>query len=266
MALNQTRPVHDAPTFILSVASTLYNPGDLLYESAAGVASPAGDMTDQLSEADNQKHFAKRFLGVCGTQKLASDATTTAVQVITNQEYQFTAASATYAVGTFLAADEAASGTALEDQQVKATTDPAAAIAAVTAEAAATTTKVWGRMLSKLDRAFYQPGVGLSANQWIAQTIDMADAAVTLTRVAGTPTGTYMAGNLLLVDANSGTTENLLLPPEGDMTNELILIENTGGETINLQNDAGGAVATIATATAAFAHCDGTTWTAIQAI
>lgn len=96
------------------------------------------------------------------------------------------------------------------------------------------------------------------------QVIDMADAAVTLTRVPGTPVGTLLTGNILFVDANSSGSENLLLPPEADMTDVLLIINNTGGETINLQNDAGGAVATIATAEDCFAHCDGTTWRTIQ--
>jgi predicted RecA/RadA family phage recombinase len=99
---------------------------------------------------------------------------------------------------------------------------------------------------------------------FVAQTIAMSDAAVTLTRVPGTPTGTLLTGNWLLVDAESGTSENLLLPPEADCTNALLLIKNTGGETINLQNDAAGALATIATGETCFAQCDGTTWTVMQ--
>lgn len=98
----------------------------------------------------------------------------------------------------------------------------------------------------------------------IAQTIAMGDAAVTLTRIPGTPTGTLLTGTWLLVDAESSGSENLLLPPEADCTNVLLLIKNTGGETINLQNDAGGALATIATSETCFAQCDGTTWTVMQ--
>ncbi|MBU1173029.1 MAG: hypothetical protein KKD44_25995, partial [Proteobacteria bacterium] len=92
------------------------------------------------------------------------------------------------------------------------------------------------------------------------QTIDMADAAVSLTMVPGTPTGTTLAGNVLCVDANSASTENLLLPHEADCTGMLLTIINTGGETINLQNDAGGALLTIATAETGVIACDGTTW------
>lgn len=98
-----------------------------------------------------------------------------------------------------------------------------------------------------------------------AQVIDMADAAVTLTRVPGTPTGTTLSGNVLFVDPNSmQASENLLLPHEADMSGALLIIKNTGGENIALQNDAGGAVGTIEDAEAAIVHCDGTTWRIIQ--
>jgi hypothetical protein len=92
------------------------------------------------------------------------------------------------------------------------------------------------------------------------QTLDMADAAVQFTMAPGSPTGTLMTGNILYVDANSGSTENLLLPYEADCTGMMLMVINTGGETINLQNDAGGALLTIATAETAIIACDGTTW------
>lgn len=98
------------------------------------------------------------------------------------------------------------------------------------------------------------------------QTIGMADSAVTTTLVPGTPTGTLLTGNILYVDAASGTTEDLLLPPEGDCTGLFLVIENTGGETINVQNDGGGAVVTLETANVAYVVCDGTTWTGSVAV
>lgn len=91
------------------------------------------------------------------------------------------------------------------------------------------------------------------------QTIDMADGAVTLTLVPGTPTGTLMTSDILYVDANSTGTENLLLPPEADLTGVILVIVNTGGETINILNDASGAVLTLETANTAIVTCDGTT-------
>ncbi len=98
-----------------------------------------------------------------------------------------------------------------------------------------------------------------------AQTIDMSDAAVTLTKVPGTPSGTLLYGNWLLVDPNSsGAAEVLKMPPEADCANEIYVIKNTGGEHITLQNDAAGAIGTIEDAEAAILHCDGTSWTIIQ--
>jgi hypothetical protein len=93
-----------------------------------------------------------------------------------------------------------------------------------------------------------------------AQTINMADAAVTLTRAT-------LTGNWLLVDpASSGADEVLKLPPEADMVDVCLFIKNTGGEHITLQNDAAGAIGTIEDAEFAIVHCDGTTWTIIQAV
>lgn len=102
--------------------------------------------------------------------------------------------------------------------------------------------------------------IGAGTFRMKVQTMDMADAAKTLTLIPGAPTGVTLTGNILYVDANSGTTENLLLPPETDCTGLVLFIMNTGGETINLQNDAGGALLTIATAEHAIVTCDGTTW------
>lgn len=97
-----------------------------------------------------------------------------------------------------------------------------------------------------------------------AQVIDMADAQVVLTRVPGTPAGTTMTSNLLRVDANSGATENLLLPPEADCAGVLLLLVNTGGESIVVQNDAGSTIDTVATAEFGIFFCDGTAWSGMN--
>tara|TARA_Y100000310_G_scaffold292578_1_gene321444 strand:+ start:8986 stop:10200 length:1215 start_codon:yes stop_codon:yes gene_type:complete len=102
--------------------------------------------------------------------------------------------------------------------------------------------------------------IGAGVVKFGVQTIDMADSPVTLTLVPGTPAGTLLTGNILYVDAN-GNTENLLLPHEADCTGLFLVIENTGGETITVQNDAAGAVVTLETANVAYCACDGTSWT-----
>ncbi len=77
---------------------------------------------------------------------------------------------------------------------------------------------------------------------WRHLTINMNDAAVTLVRQDnGTAGETLLQGNVLIVDPqSSGASENLLLPPEADCNGLLITIYNVGGESIALQNDAGG--------------------------
>lgn len=92
-----------------------------------------------------------------------------------------------------------------------------------------------------------------------AQVIDMADAEVNLTLVPGTPSGTLMTSNILRVDANSGATENLDLPPEADFIGMLVVV-NTGGESIVVRNDAETTVDTVATAEFGIFFCDGTAW------
>lgn len=93
------------------------------------------------------------------------------------------------------------------------------------------------------------------------QTIDMDDAQVALTLVPGTPTGTEITSNILYVDANSGATEDLLLPPEADAAGLMLMIANTGGESIVIKEDGDSTtIHTLLTATNCILFCDGTTW------
>lgn len=96
--------------------------------------------------------------------------------------------------------------------------------------------------------------------RFAVQTIAMGDNPLTLTLVPGTPAGTLLVGNILYADAE-GNTENLLLPPEADCAGLFLIIENTGGETIEVQNSGGGSVVTLETTNVAYCVCDGTAWT-----
>lgn len=94
-----------------------------------------------------------------------------------------------------------------------------------------------------------------------AQTIAMNDAEVALTRVPGTPVGTELVSNVLFVDAESGATEDLLLPPEADCNGLVLFIRNTGGESIVVKEDGDSTtIVTIATGKSAIVACDGTAW------
>ncbi len=96
-----------------------------------------------------------------------------------------------------------------------------------------------------------------------AQVIAMNDAAVTLTLVPGTPSGTLMTSNILRVDPE-GNTEILTLPPEADFIGMLVIV-NTGGESITVNNDAAGTIDTVATTEFGMFFCDGTTWSGMNA-
>ena len=92
------------------------------------------------------------------------------------------------------------------------------------------------------------------------QTIDMSDAAVTLT-VRRAASATQITSNALIVDPNSaGISENLLLPPEADCYGLQLSIANNGGEGINIQNDAGTTLMILPAGAFATVMCDGTTW------
>jgi hypothetical protein len=97
-----------------------------------------------------------------------------------------------------------------------------------------------------------------------AQSIAMGDNAVVLTLVPGTPTGTLLTSNVLWVDPESGATENLLLPPEGDCNGMVLYIYNFGGESVVVQDDAGGAVDTILTTEIGVCFCNGTNWKGVN--
>lgn len=76
-----------------------------------------------------------------------------------------------------------------------------------------------------------------------AQTIAMNDATVTLSMDA---TNTQLTSSVLLVDPeSSGASEALKLPAEADCPGLFLIIQNTGGEAIALQDDAAGAIVTI---------------------
>lgn len=254
MGFPNVKPTHDAPIYIPSAASVLYEPGDLIYESA-GVAYPASSQADQASEPANQYMFARNFVGICNSQKLASDAGTTPISVSVGVDAELVAASDTYTYGDLVGADEASSGTALEDQQVKKVTSRAAAIGVVVKTTAAGATKVWVRLFGTFSNLVRVSDL-LSLAQ--PQTINMADAQVALVFGTAAAGEVKLTSNVLYVDANSGTTEDLLLPPEADSKGLVLIIANTGGEDIVVKDDGDAVTVTTlsATETGVFV-CDG---------
>lgn len=92
-------------------------------------------------------------------------------------------------------------------------------------------------------------------------TVDMADAAHALVLGTAGAAETQLTGNMAFVDPNSGgASEILTLPAEANCAGLWIMIANTGGEGIVINDDAAATVATLATAEHALVMCDGTTW------
>jgi hypothetical protein len=116
----ETNPV------VLAVASaTVIEIGDLIYV-ASGEAKPASAQADQSSEAANQEAFHDAFAGVALQQSRAGD--TDPIRVATTGVFEFACASDTFEVGELIGVDEAASGTALEDQVVASVATPNLAV------------------------------------------------------------------------------------------------------------------------------------------
>lgn len=93
------------------------------------------------------------------------------------------------------------------------------------------------------------------------QTIDMADAQVALVYGTAGAGQAKITSSVLVVDANSGATEDLLLPPEATSFGRVLFVANSGGEDIVVKEDSDTTtIATISTAESAFFVCDGTTW------
>lgn len=90
------------------------------------------------------------------------------------------------------------------------------------------------------------------------QTIDMANSDVVLTLNPGTPAGTLLTSNILYVDANGGEVD-LVLPPEADWSGGVIMVVNSGGEIIDVHNDADSEIAQVAANEVGWIFSDGTT-------
>lgn len=89
--------------------------GDLVYQDTDD-AKPASAQADQGSETANQELLADNFLGVAMQRSRSGD--TDPVRVATTGVFEFDCPSGTFELGDMVGVDEAAGGTALEDQKV----------------------------------------------------------------------------------------------------------------------------------------------------
>jgi hypothetical protein len=113
------------PVMLPVAAETVIEIGDLVYQ-VDGEAFPASAQADAGSEAGNQEAFHDAFVGVA--MQCSPDGSADAIRVATSGVFEFLCASGTFDVGDLLGVDEAASGTALEDQVVVAVATPNLAV------------------------------------------------------------------------------------------------------------------------------------------
>ena len=215
----------------------------MLFDLATGTLKRASSMADQLTEEDNQRLAARLFRGVAQQPKTAAQDWVETVMVDEgfDSEYVFDCVSETHAVGDWMAIDEAASGTALENQKLVKTTEKARAIFECVKKDAAVATRVTVRRLR--------------------QDVDPRDQILTKT-LAADLTLTKNTPRVLFIDPAGA--RKILLPPEADMVgvNGLFISnEADAAEDITVRDDGDAAtIATISQGEAGTFACNGVAW------
>ncbi len=127
------------PVMLAVDSATVIEIGDFIYLNTDD-ARPASAQADAGSESANQVAFHDVFVGVAMQRSRAGD--TTPIRVATSGVFEFDCLATTFEVGNLIAVDEAASGTALEDQVVAKVSSTAQAIGRCAKRAASNTTRV----------------------------------------------------------------------------------------------------------------------------
>lgn len=103
------------PVMVAVDSATVIEIGDLVYLDTDD-AKPASSIADTATEAGNQEAFHDVFLGVAEQASASGD--TDEIRVATAGVFEFACPAETRQLGQLIGVDEAASGTALEDQVV----------------------------------------------------------------------------------------------------------------------------------------------------
>ena len=140
------RPAHSQLSGPVDSA-TVIDIGDLLYWDSNDL-KPASSQADQGTEAANQRLFASKFAGVSADKSRSGDTKDAAFA--TCGEFECDCPSGTWEIGDLFAADENGTGDALLDQTVTKVTDVALAIGVCTKRVTAASTKVTGRLFSRV--------------------------------------------------------------------------------------------------------------------
>ena len=249
------KPSSDQVQEFVADASLQIDIGDLVYLDVDD-AKPASSQADQLSETLNQALFARNFVGIAVSSRQSTDSAAGVVRVQTEGLVEYPCVSSTFEIGDLVGADEAGSGTALEDQQVRKVTSPHLAIGRVVERYSSATTKVWIELINRATR-----------DQLAGTTF--APAAVAAAGSAQGDAGALSDG-MNYVSAADGT-KGVVLPtgtPGRQVrvynlhaSNGLKVYPHSGGD---INDGTGDAAVTIEGKTLAIFECvDGTTWAAI---
>ncbi len=228
---------------------TVIEIGDLLYLETDDVR-PASQQTDQSTEEANQGLLASKFAGVAMQRSRAGD--TAAVRVATCGAFEFTCPSGTFEVGDLVGASEAASGTAMEDQQVESVLRPELAVGVVARRVASADTKVLIRIRSRL------LGERLRAEDYYTAVSDTLSDNHTL----------VCDDAYYQVLDPGGAGRDVMLPKEAASKGLSFLIRNAADAAEVLTIKASDGSTTVCTPTqneAAVVSCDGTTWRGLVA-
>lgn len=198
--------------------------GDLMYHDTND-AKPASSQADAGSEAANQAAFAPKFCGVSVERRLASQTDAGDLDIAPDWIGEMTVASSTFEVGDMVTVDEASSGTALEDQVLVKTTNPALAIGYVIQRYASAVTTALVRLMS-----------------------NVTPPNITGVGAISTTTGIFSTSVTAPVVVFSGATGE----PEIRLTANLadaLSIEDTAGDLMKFDTTTGSCVVTITPAT-----------------
>lgn len=240
----------------LAPASVAIEVGDLMYDSGSGVAKPASSQADKLSEALNQAEFARNFIGVSNGQRLSTQTDSTSkIPIITDTLIEMPCVSDTYEIGDLIGVDEAASGTALEDRQVKKVTSRHLAIGVATKRYGSATTKVWCRLQSNKVDLGNRTGEFLGSLQL---------TAVNAETLAGNKTLVVTDAPIQVLDPG-GAGRDVTFPTEAQSKGLIFIVHNSAdaAEVLTCKTSAGVAFVTPTQAESALCYCDGTTWRGI---
>lgn len=237
---------------VLFPASVVQTRGNLMWLDTA-TPKKASLQTDTGSEAGNQAAFSPLFLGVCGEDRLAADATTLTGVVITDGIFDMTCSSQAWQHGDLIGIARDSSNTVNYDQQVTKVAHPALAIGVCVKSSGGTSvTTVRGRLTSKVNSSLLAAGPLLFDGQKVETAASLADSDVTLT----------VASKLIQVGVPTGARKVILPDPTLSKGLAFLVVNNSAGaNALNIRNNADDTtIQAVAQNKRALAFCDGTTW------